>query len=1442
MPAVNGIRYVNIYLDKGTKVIPNNTYKYYGLDALSLLENGGGKTSIIQLMAQLVLPGTKMGERALDELVGRDKTGHVAISWILDGDVRRYLCTGICLSNQPNKIDTFTYLYEYQEGDALTFDNLPLVDANRTVVTYSGLKASLEAAGVRVYGDDKDSVRSYQDALAEYHILKAEWSNILTINTQEGGVDKYFESLKTSKALVSKLLIPTVEQAVFKTRKERDQLREALREHRDILLSIPETLKKLEQFSLITKDAEHLLETVSAYEEGRNAAKAAVKSFVALALALEAETVRLTATKAQDEKTLETTLQGLETVAWKLESHAHHELTQDWRVLKEHLDASSRDLQEAEASLFGAEAEHRTLSATKIRYEARVLEGKAQAIRAEIARMDAAEPDLRAAFLETRQAFLAAWNERQNSLLQEEQAQQKRQDALRIRKKDVEETSTRLQGMREALSQAKGEAITWLETMTQKSKGIEVRINEDAAVSPEQAHRAICNEIEARDTEREILRNKVSFCEERLRDAYSSRQDLALDRQALKSEQASISELVKNYKDEHRVLVEQLSELGIFYHDVFASVPEIDARIRQGLTDVRASRDAITAKLREDEVRLARWADKDYFMPHGDILELVERLEHKGIAVTLGAKWLTEQPLDDEKKRALVRSYPMLPHALLVEPKDDRRVKTEIERLQKDAKDFPILVLNKDSSLMEEAYAGNVWFFVPNEMDAYFSRAWLQKTKAALRSRIEQSCAEQRAIEGTEQLWITLSSIWKEWGNKYPENPLPAFDKRIQDCTRAIEAIEAKQEVNLVTVEATRKEIDDIKTIIENLGEEQKQAEQKRALLEDYLPWFRQNEARQNVLRDTEQRLWETNQELDRLGHDLREIEATAHGLQEKTHELDLKRRELSRDFEEAELDTSLSPAGARGDYAYLKTSVASIQRQLQGKQADRTIQQTLYEELMQEVKNRTEQFFEIEVDHPAIEANLQDISRAALQEAKTRTDGKRAVVLEMEQKQRQLEIEVTRAESKIEALADMIGRRFSGKVPYVYGNQPDLEYKQMRLLQNQAEEQKRTLESRIRKTEETLTSIAHGLSRMEEHGEIYALRMTTAPDDTWRDGAEAPNQQMTARERTMVRAMREETSQKEAVNKAFAGYTNDLVNSGSAELQTFVRGLRERLETGQLYEVAVIQGVFNRIFETLRAMQKDYQDRLANAEKSKKMLVDLCLARARTVYEGVMEIQYSSRIYIYGQTIQCVKVIWDKWEDARAFEVMARYVDTVLEQAMLRGEKQDEFLQNNFTTVSILDALTRIDRCQVRVFKPRKETIVQYGAEMDDWEEAVKYSGGEQYTVFMTMYLLVMTYMRKKVTNRHDTWKVVVADNPFGKASSDHIIDPILEIAKNNRVQLICLTAHREEHILKKFAVVYSNKYYPVEGRPFEMMVPEPLSFGYYTETKLQEKVESTV
>ena len=73
-------------------------------------------------------------------------------------------------------------------------------------------------------------------------------------------------------------------------------------------------------------------------------------------------------------------------------------------------------------------------------------------------------------------------------------------------------------------------------------------------------------------------------------------------------------------------------------------------------------------------------------------------------------------------------------------------------------------------------------------------------------------------------------------------------------------------------------------------------------------------------------------------------------------------------------------------------------------------------------------------------------------------------------------------------------------------------------------------------------------------------------------------------------------------------------------------------------------------------------------------------------------------------------------------------------------------------------------------------------------------------------MASLTIPEKRVPLQGKQKRHRTVIVDNPFGKASSDHVLDPVFFIADQLGFQIIALTAHAEGKFIRKyFPVIYS-------------------------------------
>ncbi len=283
MPSINRIRVNNVKYNFGTQFYDDFTMRLYGKNTLYDLANGGGKSVLMLLLLQNMIPNCTLDEKQPIEKLFRTGNGnttiHSLVEWKLDDtdDGYRYMTTGFCArkakesenesESRANKdvasIEYFNYCIFYKEYNKHDIVNLPLAkDGER--VTFSGLKNFLKelehrdmSLKVRIF----ERKGEYQRFISEYGIHESQWEIIRGINKTEGHVRTYFENnYKTTRKVVEDLLIEEIIEKAFMVKTSRDEAGNETDSMAKMLMDIKEQLtvlaKKKKDIKVYDRQAE----------------------------------------------------------------------------------------------------------------------------------------------------------------------------------------------------------------------------------------------------------------------------------------------------------------------------------------------------------------------------------------------------------------------------------------------------------------------------------------------------------------------------------------------------------------------------------------------------------------------------------------------------------------------------------------------------------------------------------------------------------------------------------------------------------------------------------------------------------------------------------------------------------------------------------------------------------------------------------------------------------------------------------------------------------------------------------------------------------------------------------------------------------------------------------------------------------------------------------
>ena len=126
-------------------------------------------------------------------------------------------------------------------------------------------------------------------------------------------------------------------------------------------------------------------------------------------------------------------------------------------------------------------------------------------------------------------------------------------------------------------------------------------------------------------------------------------------------------------------------------------------------------------------------------------------------------------------------------------------------------------------------------------------------------------------------------------------------------------------------------------------------------------------------------------------------------------------------------------------------------------------------------------------------------------------------------------------------------------------------------------------------------------------------------------------------------------------------------------------------------------------------------------------------------------------------------------------------------------------------TTRKLYDDVAGIQNVKIRLYKIEAEREVPIS-----WSEVSANSGGEGFLSAFVILTCLLSYMRRDETDLFtsgEEGKVLVMDNPFAQTNAEHLLKPLIEMAKKTNTQLICLSGLGGDSIYNRFDNIYVLK-----------------------------------
>lgn len=1429
MPAIRKIRIVNFRFNDGAKLIPDEIFctenaEGKPIDTLLNLDNGGGKSVIVQLLLQPVCPKAKVQNRNISDYFQKG-TDHafVLIEWALDGSSNSLL-TGISLAasttaddeNESKTVRFYTFMHDYTiTGDKLDLINLPLTERTGSHIrpmSYDDLRKYLQNRKVDYYSSESADQRRYQKRLEEYGILHTEWENILVrINAVEGGITKFFEEYRTADRLLDKFIIPGV---MPNDTASAEELEEMFVHYAESYAGQEENLRLQSQIKAFTEKLQGILPFMKNMWDAEDARLQAIRLLADHLFTLD-HNIKIESDKqTQLEQTIDDLNAKLHHIKAEKASEAYYLAEENFDKAFNELEKCRQQKEEAEKQRDKLAHMVNVLNAAKEYAELLEQQNEEKALTAQIRELERGTQDSRILSLKYSLSLIAAELRQQteSDLHQEGSTRKEQSDALCKVKEKIEQLTTQLNDRNVSLNQTIGSKNLMLEQINQGLSELALQITAmlDGSFSGED----IENIRSGYDKQIKNANDEIERCQNEAEQLGLELDDQDIERTELTQAQVNFNvrlqqyeTAMEQYRKAYNAVLPVLEHLSIpasrlFTDEPITSLDNILAKLREQLRQTEHSAELLAEQLRcieAGQLHLSKTA--------------VDFLQESGVSFQTGERYLNSQSPIIREDILAVNS--LVAYAVIVDSeKEQIKLLSQTTDLWLSAV-VPVYTRSELADMADGKWSEHNRFLSAFDKE-YFRDA--SAYKDLIQQRLDDAKAEIEHIKRQIREWeserhiLTAFTYTDDYEQRIQEQIISCQSelRTIQDKLSALD--KRKADIKKRTAEL-RELIDAEQRILRQTENNQKEFERICSTISQYEELSRQITDMESTCKRLAVQIESEQREEGRITEIIQECDDKIKQFNEKLTEYQNLTAEL-KDTPKAEVLSEDYSAMLAEYRLYQESHSANLQelhRQLQ------KVQKSIG------TKEKGIQRFRIEpAEYESTTYSDDAYHRAEQQSAQAQKECNQA----SEQYSAAVECHA-KAESAFEQAKAKLSELHTELLPRSEVG-ADFERRIAECMSALGDSEKVEHECADKLTD--LNADRKYTSKYVERFKVEYADYTPKLSDGLQD---------TNKLRDTIENCIEKLKQAESKTKKYH----------SIELEPFRN--THTLFTGTLDGIlSVIDNhdiagdKYFTLYDRTEGDIKRYQDRIAqlavllnDVEDSRKQLVTNCLQRVGRLYENLTILSKKSTIQIGNAKKQMIRIDLPVIEPVSE-QLAERINHYITEQVKKYLSEQDSSAKSHHEHLAIrrlLNCYIGKETIPIIVFKIDKNV---QNSRYRSWQDALKAnSGGEQFVVLFSLIVSIMNYTRSLTSSLSTTSGVLILDNPFGPISSPHLLEPMFRIARHFHIQLICLTHLGTAAVTSFFDMVYQLRFKSLPLSNMEILEAEAkqhMEHAYYLSEQL--------
>ncbi|WP_153125592.1 hypothetical protein [Peribacillus tepidiphilus] len=1441
MPSISRIRFTNVVYEGGNKRYNDEIFVFDGHNGAILLENGGGKTVFIQTAIQAVLPHVDLADRKVkDTLKLEDAPAHIAIEWILHERPRRYAVTAVSLFLTKNGLDSFRYVYEYGEHDKHSLVEIPFVKefagkiraADRSEIQEYYSYMSQNYLNAKTF----DTIKNYKQYLEEnYHIIPKEWESIVKINSAEGGVEHFFDECKTTGQLFDRLLIPTVEESLAGFQKHEfaetfEKHRTSFKEYKQLKEKIAENERIKERLDQYVKRFASLDEKTHEYERAKEKAKAYYNLAKNQLNEAEEEQLKLHEALqdwqeknhlfAQKEASYEIAKeqQKLAEVSIKLTEHMYQR--DEIQIQLNETDSFYYSLKLAEMKKnYETEKQRKVFNEEKLKQLDQELDTEEikEALHENARQIKGYFVELEEKLKNKQQDIQFEWNSVQNTLEEEESNLKTLMTELNELSKlttsketIVEQNHKEMKNLlAEALSNPMQETIEeqlpiWIQTTTDLDQENITLIERNKQIKKEN----------------EGLKEKLKEKREQLQTAHRK--------------QAEMQSTKNRFEQEHQKLKLKLAERKMIWarvDSVYLKQDSIEKQMLEDIERVSSERERLLNQERLAFRFVDDYATQDVFSADSYMFKQIEQWKSQFTYLETGVSYIHSLGLHLD---GITENYSLWPITIVTTNKEKTKLKEKVQHVHEQLQ-YPIIVLSLDeaSNLVQGNHSLIFEWIQPKHWSTNMDPESFAHWKETIQQTAQEARQQRQEKEQELKAWTELQKDWDDFFHHFPFAAYQELTESISKLSDEMFALSSEEKDLYIKLEENEKEFE----INEKKRQENSDSingfETKIEKAQKYLKLKKENEGIEKELVFIRAKIQDFETKASRLKNQI-------HDLRNQANDLKTEHNQISNQISLTIHENKLYKEVKTVDPFFTETNLEVLEEKRQ--------------ELKLELEKISKDRGQIETAIQFSNQNMERYEREMDQLRKEKEDLNEELVFPLNgtEKMNELLNKRTKLKSQLKTASEQV-EQLTRKHDKLVGSIENMKRKveklfefegHLEIISQQLNEEKQSLVLRKEHLDRSLMQVEKQVK------DIHTAVIEFQKYDTKHKFLHSSVKEALLSSEEIM----EFTYARIQITKQMIKQLEDAFDEKEKELKkvenekmNYIHFCRNEISDGRMQETA-IRGIESKhTYEDVLKYKELLEGRIRTAIKyaEQNMIthdqqLEQFIIHVHTHLQKIVDelklIPKKTSVKIENQWKEIFAFTIPEWDEHAGKAEIRAYIHWILEQLdkdVYKDEngredvgKMKKDLEKWLQSKQLLQVVMKNQTMKVSCRKVTNDNKVTKS--LYSWEQSNVWSGGEKWSKNMTLFLGLLNYIAEKrqhiqsIMKRHRT---VIVDNPFGKASSDHVLQPVFFIAEQLGFQIIALTAHAEGKFLRDyFPIIYSCRLRQAEGSEKQIMTKEKI------------------